>query len=73
MKLPFTLGSTTTFRPLISCIRRKKSRRSTFFRFTEIGSPVYVAGRAGVGACCCCGAAAGDDAAALAQAAALPH
>src|SRR5580693_4962783 len=39
---PLTLGSSTTFRPLISWIRRKKSFRSTSFRFTEIGSPVYL-------------------------------
>ena len=39
-EVPFTPGS-TTFRPLISWISRKKSRRSTSFRFTEIGSPEY--------------------------------
>src|SRR5580692_2070616 len=39
---PLTLGSSTTFRPLISWIRRKKSFKSTSFKFTEIGSPVYL-------------------------------
>ena len=37
------LGSSTTFKPLISWIRRKKSFRSTSLRLTEIGSPVYLA------------------------------
>ena len=41
VKEPCTFGSSTTFRPLISWIRRKKSFRSTSFKFTEIGSPVY--------------------------------
>src|SRR5277367_1927212 len=41
VRVPCTFGSSTTFKPLISWIRRKKSRRSTSFRFTEIGSPVY--------------------------------
>src|SRR5437879_12176965 len=57
---PFTAGSSTTFNPLMSWISRKKSRRSMSFKFTEIGSPLYlllpqlpdwVAGLAGA-ACC---------------------
>ena len=66
VSVPFTLGSSTTFKPLISWISRKKSRRSTSFRFTEIGSPVYLLGAA-MGVCappavaaafpaCCCAA-----------------
>src|SRR5713226_5371573 len=57
---PLTVGSKTTFSPLISWISRKKSFRSTSFKLTEIGSPVYLgaagacAGWAGAG-----GAAAG--------------
>src|SRR5271170_7649281 len=51
VKLPFTWGSTTTFKPLISWIRRKKSRRSTSFKFTEIGSPEYLPVGAGAGLC----------------------
>src|SRR5580693_10647551 len=50
---PLTLGSSTTFRPLISWIRRKKSFRSTSFRFTEIGSPVYL-GPTAAGCCPAC-------------------
>src|SRR5271169_1460313 len=42
VRVPLTAGSSMTFRPLISWIKRKKSRRSTSFRFTEIGSPVYL-------------------------------
>ena len=41
VRLPRTSGSSTTFNPLISWISRKKSFRSTSFRFTETGSPVY--------------------------------
>src|ERR1700680_5168044 len=41
VRVPWTFGSRTTLRPLISWIRRKKSCRSTSFKLTEIGSPVY--------------------------------
>src|SRR6266536_6313209 len=56
VSVPFTSGSKTTFKPLISWIRRKKSFKSTSFRFTEIGSPVYF-GALTVGGCAFCSAA----------------
>src|SRR4029077_18081368 len=70
VRVPFTAGSNTTFKPLISWINRKKSRRSTSFRFTEIGSPVYFPGAAGAfdpGDVCVCACA--DEAASLLAAA----
>src|SRR5579859_3225261 len=42
VRVPCTLGSSTTLSPLISWIRRKKSFKSTSFRLTEMGSPVYL-------------------------------
>src|SRR5207237_3212696 len=36
VRLPLTAGSNTTFNPLISWISRKKSRRSTSLRLTEM-------------------------------------
>src|SRR6266481_9744883 len=40
--VPLTLGSSTTFKPLISEIKRKKSLRSTSLKLTDIGSPEEV-------------------------------
>src|SRR5258708_25242476 len=40
VSVPWTAGSNTTFRPLISWIKRKKSLRSRSFTFMLIGSPV---------------------------------
>ena len=51
VSVPLTLGSRTTFNPLISWIRRKKSFRSTSFRLTEIGSPVYLGPATARGRC----------------------
>src|SRR6266404_2148718 len=70
VRLPRTAGSSTTFSPLISWINRKKTFRSTSFKFTEIGSPVYLALVEETDACefatvdaafpdCCCAACCG--------------